>query len=49
MQWLVGAGVYLDDVETEIALSQTELNKRIRAKMIFFILIAGGISSFHPG
>jgi PAS domain S-box-containing protein len=42
-QWLVGAGVYLDDVETNIALMQTELNNQIKAKMLYFILIVIGI------
>jgi len=40
LQWLVGAGVYLDDVETEIALLQTELNKQIKMKMIYSLIIA---------
>ena len=43
LQWLVGAGVYLDDVETDIALMQTELNIQIKAKMLYFILVVIGI------
>ena len=43
LQWLVGAGVYLDDVETDIALMQTELNNQIKEKMLYFILIVMGI------
>jgi len=39
LQWLVGAGVYLDDVETDIALIQTELNNQIKVKMFYYILI----------
>lgn len=46
LQWLVGTGVYLDDVETEIALMQTELNRRIKAKMIYSLIIAVGIVIF---
>ena len=43
LQWLVGAGVYLDDVETDIALMQTKLNNQIKEKMLYFILIVMGI------
>jgi len=43
LQWLVGAGVYLDDVETDIALMQTKLNNQIKKKMLYFILIVMGI------
>jgi len=43
LQWLVGAGVYLDDVETDIALMHTKLNDQIKAKMLYFILIVMGI------
>ncbi|MEA1923733.1 MAG: cache domain-containing protein [Pseudomonadota bacterium] len=39
LQWLVGAGVYLDDVETEIALMHSELNSQIKTKMFSFALI----------
>ncbi|MFH2218503.1 MAG: ATP-binding protein [Pseudomonadota bacterium] len=42
-QWLVGAGVYLDDVETNIALMKTELNSQIKENMLYFILIVAGI------
>jgi len=40
LQWLVGAGVYLDDVETDIASLQAELTKQIKEKIFFFPLIA---------
>ncbi len=43
LQWFVGAGVYLDDVETDIALMQTELTHQIKAKILYFILIVMGI------
>ncbi len=37
-QWLVGAGVYLDDVETEIATMQEHLTQQIQTKLISFSL-----------
>jgi PAS domain S-box-containing protein len=40
LQWLVGAGVYLDDVETDISSLQAELTKQIKEKIFFFPLIA---------
>ena len=43
LKWIVGAGVYLDNVETHIALMQTELNHRIKAKLLYFSLIVTGI------
>jgi PAS domain S-box-containing protein len=46
LQWLVGAGVYIDDVETVIARMQTELNNQIKMKMLYFTLIAAGIVAF---
>ncbi len=39
LPWLVGAGVYLDDVETDIALMQNELNNQLKQTMFYFILI----------
>jgi PAS domain S-box-containing protein len=38
-QWLVGAGVYLDDVETHIALMQEQLNNQVKIKVIYSALI----------
>ncbi|NOY68171.1 MAG: PAS domain S-box protein [Deltaproteobacteria bacterium] len=46
LKWIVGAGVYLDDVETGISLMQTRLNNQIKAKMIRFFTIALGIIVF---
>lgn len=40
LQWLVGAGVYLDDVETEITLMQVELKREFRTK-IYSVLVVG--------
>jgi len=45
-EWMIGAGVYLDDVETDIDLMQTELNDQIKMKMFFFTLISIGIVAF---
>ncbi|MEA3387368.1 MAG: cache domain-containing protein [Patescibacteria group bacterium] len=43
----VGTGVYLDDVETEIALMQSALNRQLKAKMRYFsLLIVGLIALF---
>ncbi|MCD6379967.1 cache domain-containing protein, partial [bacterium] len=42
-QWIVGAGVYLDDVEADIAVLQKIQNKRIKAKILHFVLIDVGI------
>jgi len=39
-QWYVGAGVYLDDVESDIILLQTELNEQIKGKILYFSLTA---------
>ena len=39
-QWYVGAGVYLDDVESDIVLMQAELNDQVREKILYFSLIA---------
>ena len=44
--WLIGAGVYLDDVETEIAQLQSDLDAQIKLKIIFFavaVVIVGGL------
>jgi PAS domain S-box-containing protein len=45
-QWLVGAGVYLDDVETVIARMQSDLNDHIKIKVLYFTLITVGIVIF---
>lgn len=47
LQWLVGAGVYLDDVETDITRIQTELNNHTKMKMFYSALIATGIFIFY--
>ena len=42
LQWIVGAGVYLDDVEADIALMRVKLNNQIKKKTVFFILLVTG-------
>jgi PAS domain S-box-containing protein len=44
LQWLVGAGVYLDDVETDIALMRTGLRHQTKLKVFYSILVVMGIS-----
>ncbi len=34
--FFVGAGIYLDDIEADIALMQAELNNQIKTKMLYF-------------
>ena len=45
-KWLVGAGVYLDDVEVTIAAMQRKLNQQIRKKMVYYVLITIAIVAF---
>jgi PAS domain S-box-containing protein len=40
LQWIVGTGMYLDDVETNIASMQDQLNNQIKKKIFYFILIS---------
>ena len=40
LQWLIGAGTYLDDIETDIAVLQSDLNRQIKNKILYFSLIA---------
>lgn len=39
LQWIVGAGVYLDDLETNIGLMQTALNNHMKIKILYSILL----------
>ncbi len=39
-KWYVGAGVYLDDVETRLVLLQNRLTEIVRAKAFFYLLSA---------
>lgn len=43
LKWIIGAGVYLDDVETDIVVMHTELNNQIKEKTLYFIIIVTGI------
>ena len=45
LQWLVGAGVYLDDVETDIAVMRTEFIDQTKLKMLYSIMVVMGISA----
>jgi two-component system, cell cycle sensor histidine kinase and response regulator CckA len=47
LQWLVGSGVYLDDVETDIALMQTKINNQIKEKMLYFIPVGLAIVALY--
>jgi PAS domain S-box-containing protein len=46
LQWLVGAGFYLDDVETDITAMQTDLTHHLKIKLFYFSLSALGILFF---
>lgn len=37
--WIVGTGIYIDDIDTAIALKTKELNKEFRAQLLHLILI----------
>ncbi len=43
LQWLVGAGVYLDDVDREIAAMQADLTNRLQRKFFYFFLSVAAI------
>ncbi len=45
LSWLVGAGVYLDDVEDEIALNRSALNTEVKKKILYSLLVIAGILS----
>jgi len=45
LQWVIGASVYLDEAEKDIAIMQAQLNKEIQAKYIYVFLIALGLIS----
>ncbi len=46
-KWIVGAGVYLDDVEADIAVMYKQLNDQIKMKTLYFILIIIGIAVLY--
>lgn len=39
-QWMVGAGVYLDDIEEEISLMQEKMYRQNRKKVVLFALLS---------
>ncbi|WP_218188338.1 cache domain-containing protein, partial [Desulfosarcina cetonica] len=43
LQWLVGAGVYIDDVESDIARMQAQLNHQLKIKFLFFSMTVTAI------
>ena len=43
LQWIIGAGFYLDDVETNIVLMQEALNNQIKTKIFYFIFIVTAV------
>ncbi len=45
-QWLIGAGVYLDDIETDIAVLHLDLTNQIKTKAFQFLMIVVGIVCF---
>ena len=42
-QWMVGTGVYVDDVEADIAILQRSLNAGLRKEIIFVLLVSGTV------
>ncbi len=44
-EWMVGAGLYLDDVEADICIIQAKLNQKIKATTLYSIFITLGIIS----
>ncbi|MCK5684966.1 cache domain-containing protein [bacterium] len=46
MDWIIGAGVYIDDVETNIDVIYTKRHKQIKKKVLVSSLIILGIGAF---
>ncbi len=42
-KWIVGAGVYLDDVEKDIAIMRVKLNREVKTRLFYFLLITAVI------
>jgi len=42
-EWMIGTGIYLDDVETQIQDMQNKLSRELKTKIVFFILFLLGI------
>jgi len=45
-QWIIGAGVYLDNIESEIATMQTSLAKQIKTRILYSSLLTLIIFAF---
>jgi len=39
LQWLVGAGVYLDDIEEDILLMKNDLKENLKEKLLYSIIV----------
>lgn len=39
LEWIVGAGVYLDDVEESIALLRADLNRHIKRRVLYSVIL----------
>ena len=46
LKWIVGAGVYLDDVEKDIIAMQAGLNRAIKIRVFYFFLLISAIVCF---
>ncbi len=46
LKWIVGAGVYLDDVEKDITAMQAELNREMKTRFFYFFLLTSVIVCF---
>jgi len=44
LKWIVGAGIYLDDIESDIAVIRNDLINQTKQKIVYFCLIVTGIS-----
>ncbi len=42
-QWMVGTGVYIDDVEADIAILQRSLNAGLRKDIVWIVLVSGTV------
>jgi PAS domain S-box-containing protein len=45
LQWLVGAGIYLDDVENDIAIMRADLVDHTKQRMVYVVLIVMGAAA----
>ena len=45
-QWIVGTGLYVDDIDVEAAEKETALQKNVSRSILYFALIAVGLTAF---